>query len=278
MNEPFIKENKEFFYIKEWSKLSSKIVAGFTTKVGGFSEQFNGTLNCGFHVGDQIEAVKKNRELLSQKLHFPTDSWVGCEQTHGVHIAQINKADIGKGALNYESSVKDTDGIYTNVHNILLTLCFADCVPLYFYSEKHNMVGIAHAGWKGTAKGIAKEMIHTWTEKGIMPKDILVAIGPSICEKCYIVDNRVIDEIHPWLMNTVDIPYNEISTGQYQLNLRKLNKIILEKSGIPSENIFVTKYCTSCERDDFFSHRRDQGNTGRMIGFIGLKGMDDSEG
>lgn len=278
MTEPFIKQDKEYFYIKEWTEIAPDVIAGFTTKNGGYSEGFDGTLNCGFHVGDNQESVRKNRQHLAGKLHFPVNSWVGCEQTHGIRIAEINVEQQGKGSLNYESSIQDTDGLYTNLKNTLLTLCYADCVPIYFFSAKHDMIGIAHAGWKGTVKGIATEMINEWKKKGIDSSDIQVAIGPSICEKCYVVDKRVINEVDSWLSSGDNIPYNEISAGQYQLNLRKLNQMILEKSGISSENIYMTNLCTSCDLGEFYSHRRDRGNTGRMIGFIGLKGYDESEG
>jgi polyphenol oxidase len=272
MTEPFKKRDEEYFYIQEWSKINPKLVAGFTTKQGGFSKIFNGSLNCGFHVGDQIEDVHKNRQHLSYKLSMSIDSWVGAEQTHGVNIAKITSNERGRGAEDYSSSVPDTDGFYTDTPNTLLTLCFADCVPLYFYSSKNNMVGIAHAGWKGTVNGIASEMIGKWVSEGMNKKDILVAIGPSICGNCYIVDDRVIDSVKRWLKFTDDKPYQEITSGQYQLNLRKLNKIILENAGISFENIFITDLCTSCNIHDFYSHRRDQGITGRMLGFIGLKG------
>ena len=91
------------------------------------------------------------------------------------------------------NSIKDTDGFYTILkQGILLTLCFADCVPLFFIAPESRMIGIAHAGWKGTVGRIAKEMIQIGNQKESDPKQILVAIGPSICEKCYIVDKHVI--------------------------------------------------------------------------------------
>lgn len=278
MTEPFIKQDKEYFYIKEWTEIAPHVIAGFTTKNGGFSEKFNGTLNCGFHVGDDLEAVRSNRKHLADKLDFPINSWVGCEQTHGTRIVQVKRGQHGKGSFDYDSSIKDTDGLYSNLQDTFLTLCYADCVPIYFFSAKHDMIGIAHAGWKGTVNGIAKEMIAAWHGKGIRSSDIMVAIGPSICEKCYIVDDRVIKDVDTWINSEESKPYHEISTGQYQLNLRKLNQMILEKSGIPSENIYMTNLCTSCDHEEFYSHRRDQGKTGRMIGFIGLKGYDVSEG
>ncbi|RLQ95818.1 peptidoglycan editing factor PgeF [Falsibacillus albus] len=272
MSEPFVQESTEFYGIKEWTGKYNGLTAGFSTRIGGHSQGAYEGLNCGFHVGDHLELVAENRKTLSSSIGLPVDHWVGAEQTHGSHIQQIGKDDRGKGSLDYASSIKDTDGLYTCVEGLLLTLCFADCVPVYFIEPDSRMIGIAHAGWKGTVKGIAAEMILQWEKHGINKEKIQVMIGPSICQDCYIVDDNVIKEIEKWLEVSDQKPYNEISFAQYALDLKKMNRIILEKSGIPARNIMSTNYCTSCHSKHFFSHRKDGGSTGRMLSFIGWKG------
>ncbi|MBL5766663.1 peptidoglycan editing factor PgeF [Heyndrickxia sporothermodurans] len=272
MFEPFQKKEKEYFIIESWNRLNSNLIAGFTTKNGGKSKNEFQTLNCGFHVGDALTDVQQNRQLLSTKLDFDINSWVGAEQTHGCRIAKVGESEAGKGALDYESSLQNTDGLYTEEKNTLLTLCFADCVPLYFFAPDYNMIGIAHAGWKGTVDGIGKKMVEKWTSEGIAVQHIQAVIGPSICKDCYVVDNRVIAKVNNWMKPNIEMPYEEITPGQFKLDLKKLNQFILELSGIPPENIYLTNYCTRCDQDEFFSHRRDYGKTGRMLSFIGLKG------
>ncbi|MBE6183432.1 peptidoglycan editing factor PgeF [Heyndrickxia ginsengihumi] len=270
MFEPFKKVN-DYCYFIDW-KLDSQyqIVSGFTTKHGGVSQSFNGSLNLAFHVHDKLEHVQDNRKILAAQLDFPINTWVGAEQTHEDVIQKIVEQDKGKGALEYETSFAHTDGLYSDDQNILLTLAFADCVPLYFIAPRYNRVGIAHAGWKGTAKGIGYKMIDKWVKDGISTDEIYAVIGPSICKNCYTVDDRVIDAMKPWMQE--NLPYIEKTTGQYDLDLRELNKIILMKSGLRREHIQVTTLCTSCQEQEFFSHRRDLGKTGRMLGFIGMKG------
>ena len=95
------------------------------------------------------------------------------------------------------------------------------------------MIGTAHAGWKGTVGQIAKEMIIAWGREGINPQQILVAIGPSICEKCYIVDKHVINLVENTLEDVEILPYNLINDGQYSLDLREVNRQIIIKSGVP---------------------------------------------
>jgi YfiH family protein len=268
--EPFVLKNESFFSIESWIRQFPGLAAGMTTKNGGASKGNYETLNLGFHVGDDRSDVCINRGKVSELLKFPLNTWVGAEQTHGIHLKKISKADRGKGSKSYEDSFKDTDGFYTNEEGILLSLCFADCVPLFFIAPESRMIGIAHAGWKGTVGQIAKEMINAWGREGITPQQIFVAIGPSICKKCYIVDQRVINLVENTLVDVETLPYNLTNDGQYSLDLREVNRQIIVNSGVPDINIQMTGFCSSCDKE-FFSHRRDQGRTGRMASFIGWK-------
>ncbi|MBU9721414.1 peptidoglycan editing factor PgeF [Bacillus alkalicola] len=258
-------------FIKSWNKKDPSIVAGMTTKNGGFSTDTFSSFNLGLHVNDNQQNVIKNREKLASLLSFPTSNWACGEQVHDNKIMEITKAHTGMGVYDYKESLKGVDGFYTKDPNILLTTCYADCVPLFFMEPKRNLLGIAHAGWKGTVKNIGGEMIRVWVEKeGVALEDIYAVIGPSIGGCCYVVDDYVIDfvrEVSP----SPNVVYSEVEKGQYSLNLKELNKQLLQQAGLVSEKIEVTKYCTSCDHSIFFSHRRDNGNTGRMLSFIGRK-------
>ncbi|HLO11982.1 MAG TPA: peptidoglycan editing factor PgeF [Pseudoneobacillus sp.] len=269
--EPFVLKNQSYLTIDNWIQQFPGLNVGFTTKLGGTSGSYFESLNLGFHVGDDVNDVCKNRHIVAEQLEVPLDNWVGAEQTHDIIIRSISKADRGRGSNSYEHSFKGTDGFYTNEEGILLTLCFADCVPLFFIAPEQRMIGTAHAGWKGTVGQIAKEMITAWGKEGVKPEQIFVAIGPSICEKCYIVDERIIKLVENTLEGRESLPYNLVSEGQFSLDLREVNRQILLTSGVPDRNILLTKYCTSCNQEEFFSHRRDQGKTGRMLSFIGWK-------
>ena len=269
--EPFVLNNRTSFSIESWEKLFPRLVAGISTKNGGGSKGDFETLNLGFHVGDVKDTVCSNRNKLSKHLQFPLDHWVGAEQTHDIVIRKVTRSDRGKGANSYSNAFKGTDGFYTKEEGILLTLAFADCVPLFFISPKQGMIGTAHAGWKGTVNEIARHMVEAWSREGIEADNIFVAIGPSICEKCYIVNDYVINFVENTLVDTDKKPYNLLGKGQYTLDLRELNKLILMKAGVPEENILITSLCTSCDDNEFFSHRRDKGKTGRMLSYIGWK-------
>jgi YfiH family protein len=269
--EPFVLQKDTVFFIKNWTDQYQGLTAGFTTKNGGSGKGFYHSLNLGFHVGDDLQDVCANREQVAKDLNFPLNHWVGAEQVHEQQIQKITRADRGKGSNSYDTAFKGTDGFYTVEKGILLTLCYADCVPLFFIAPECGMIGTAHAGWKGTVKQIAAEMVRLWGMEGIPPQQIFVSIGPSICKKCYIVDKRVIDLVQNILVDVDEKPYNLVKDGEYCLDLREVNRLVLQKAGVPEENISLTGYCTSCNHDEFFSHRRDLGQTGRMISFIGWK-------
>ena len=269
--EPFILEKNEFFTIDEWSRKNPGLIVGFSSKNGGVSKTPYSTMNLGLHVNDTLEAVQSNRQRMAELIHFPLSNWVGAEQTHGIHIEKIAKKDIGKGSLVYEDSFKSTDGFLTEDKGVLLTMCYADCVPLYFLHEDSGIIGLAHAGWKGTVGGIATEMIRKFESEGMDKKGIQVVIGPSICKNCYVVDERLITLVEKLLEEKDNKPYNQIEEQQYELDLKQLNYLLLLKAGINEENIKVTNFCTSCHSEHFFSHRRDKGMTGRMMSFIGWK-------
>lgn len=277
MKEPFIKKTESTLQLTNWQELNPRLLAGFTTKHGGKSNGDFQSNNLGLHVQDIPENVNLNRASLAENLGFPTNSWACAEQTHEDHIVKITPELTGYGAMDYNESIKGTDGFYTKENNTLLTLCYADCVPLFYYAPDHSLIGVAHAGWKGTVKNIAGKMIQLWelTEK-VSPSEIQVAIGPSIDGCCYIVDELVIQQVKEALphYSPTDKLYMEKVAGQFALNLKEVNKQLLIQAGVSEDNILTSTLCTSCEDKLFFSHRRDKGSTGRMLSFIGFKRRD----
>ncbi|MED4401653.1 peptidoglycan editing factor PgeF [Metabacillus fastidiosus] len=270
MMEPFQIDRKDGikFTIPEWKG----ILAGFTTKNGGVSKTEFASLNLGLHVHDEREAVVENRELLAESLSFPLYKWVFADQIHSNHIEKITDAHIGKGTEYYSDSIAKADGLYTSGKGIMLALCYADCVPLYFYAPTKGLIGAAHAGWKGSVSDIGGKMVQKWEEdEGVSPNEVKVVIGPSIGSCCYVVDDYVKNFVDQIVSEISSKPYDEISTGQYTLDLKQLNKLLLLRAGIKEENIFISQLCTSCEKDYFFSHRRDKGKTGRMLSYIGFQ-------
>jgi YfiH family protein len=154
---------------------------------------------------------------------------------------------------------------------------FADCVPLYFYDPVHNAAGLSHAGWKGSVKQIAQATVTKMKDLfGSKPKEMLAAIGPSIGVCCFEVDELVMDKVWELFGSANECHDGEIplyfgkTNGKFMLNLQEMNRQIMIKAGILPTNIEVSKLCTSCRSDLFYSHRKEKGETGRMVAWIGL--------
>ncbi|MBM7644280.1 YfiH family protein [Scopulibacillus daqui] len=271
-SEPFSVETKMSLEMKP-VKLDNHqtIVAGITTRRGGVSNKPFESLNMGFHVHDDHHAVLENRKRLAEDIGISLEHWVAAEQVHGTNLVRVTSQDTGKGAKDMASAVKDTDGLYTVEDNVLLTACYADCVPIYFYSEKKPAAGLLHAGWRGTVGQGAGKMVKAWErELDIMPSDIHAIIGPSIGQCCYEVDERIIQHIRDIEHVSLETVAEQVDHNHYMLNLKELNKQILLSSGVPESHIQVSSYCTSCRNDLFFSYRAENGKTGRILSYIGL--------
>lgn len=265
-----------YFQLEAWERKFPHLVVGFSARRQG--EDWN-CRNYALHVGDDADQVIQNRQALVKELGMPFSAWTSGEQVHGVHVQTVMENERGRGKNSRSDAFQDTDGLVTQVSNLLLTSYYADCVPLYFYSPEIDAVAIAHAGWKGTVGQIGLAVVEKMLYLGARLDRIHVAIGPSIGPCCYEVDERVMTPLYQALDRQELIDRVAVChvPGKWQLDLKQANYELLLKEGIRSENILVSKWCTSCHDDYFYSHRRDQGMTGRMVAWIGKKGdTDDS--
>ncbi|MGP4080315.1 peptidoglycan editing factor PgeF [Pseudalkalibacillus sp. R45] len=270
MSDPFTLGHEMYYKIKELRNFTTnKVTAGFSTRHGGVSQGPFQSLNLGLHVKDVDHDVIDNRRRLAEAIDTQLEQWVFADQVHGSDICKVEQTDKGKGSKSLESGIIGMDGLYTRESGLVLALAYADCVPVFFLSEESDIVGVAHAGWKGSVKGIAAKMVGTWvTNEEVAVDSIHVFVGPSIQGCCYEVDKHVITQVDDSLDDEDPRPYTAKGNSKYQLDLQRLNKQLLMKAGVPEKNVHLTKLCTSCNVDRFFSHRKENGTTGRMLGFI----------
>ncbi|WP_067838796.1 peptidoglycan editing factor PgeF [Amphibacillus sediminis] len=266
--EPF--QTQEIYYqIQPWIEHTPALIAGITTRCGGVSQAPYQQLNMGLHVNDNPNAVLKNRQRLADKLQIDLDRWVLGEQIHETKINVVTESAIGAGATLAKPPLSGVDGLVTNQKSVLLAAFFADCVPLYFYDPVTEWIGIAHAGWRGTVAGMAARMVDVLVEQGVNPKNLKAAIGPSISQRHYQVNTNVVDKVPTRYRERVVTKQADLN-DQYLLDLPKLNELIMLDKGIKHTNLVKTSRCTY-QTDRLYSYRRDQGKTGRMLGFIGLR-------
>lgn len=252
-----------------WMEQYPHLTAGFSTKIGGVSRGVWDSLNVGLHVGDEADHVVQNRKRIATALGFPFAAWTCAEQTHGDRVFHVTTEHKGRGRLTREDAIPDTDALMTDEPDILLVSFYADCVPLYFYDPERNAVGLAHAGWKGTVSFIAAKTIAAMVEQlGCDASRMLGAVGPAIGPCCYEVDDRVITQ---FVQADLTVGIKAKPNGRYDLDLKQLNRHIMIKAGMEEHQIVMSDRCTACQRDLFYSHRRDRGQTGRMMSWIGMK-------
>ncbi|MFC3040253.1 peptidoglycan editing factor PgeF [Virgibacillus xinjiangensis] len=268
MQEPFINQDGFHLQIEKWQQIHPGLRAGISTRLHGSSKPPFHSLNMGLHVNDDVNDVITNRRQLAEHLKIPLEHWVVGEQVHQTKVKSVTAEDKGRGALSQQMAVPGTDGLITSEEGLLCAAVFADCVPLFFFDPTTGFVGVAHAGWKGTVQRIAEKMVEAFQKLGSDPSNLLAVIGPCISQENYEVDEHVVRYL---TSDEKETAVYEKGINQYFLDLKQLNAEILLQAGLVRNNIDITKYCTYEHKELFFSHRRDQGRTGRMLGYIGYQ-------
>lgn len=276
------------------------LLHGFSTRTGGDSTAFGRRdLNLGIVDADSRRNVDKNRRGFLAALVPPGDrrpnakgqrpmtALVCAKQIHSDRIHILRKPADAKRSYT-------GDGLITNVPGLLLSVRVADCVPVLLVDPKHHAVGAFHAGWRGTVRRIVEKGVGMMRmEFGSDPAKLRAAIGPCIHFCCYAVGDEVVDKFHsqfpyakelfhevfdddpvkkkyPLLFLTARAPGHSDLGPQTHLDLVEANRRQLLAAGLKAKNIWASDLCTSCRTDLLFSHRREDGFTGRMMGVVGV--------
>ncbi|MDH7576432.1 MAG: peptidoglycan editing factor PgeF [Bacillota bacterium] len=235
----------------------------FSTRHGGVSKGPFSSLNLGFHTGDFPTRVAANRRILYKTLGLTDDQIHTTEQVHGDRVLVIKeRQDLAAHVL------VQADAQVTALRGVALTGFFADCLAVYLYDPVGKVIGLAHAGWRGTVGGIARKCVEAMKQHfGSEPGRCFAALSPAAGPCCYEVGKMVADavkEVFPEDWGLL-LPAGE---GKWKLDLWRANFEVLHEMGIKRENIIVSTCCTICRQDLFFSHRGSEGITGRMAALL----------
>ncbi len=243
---------------------------GFSTRMGGVSKGYLGTMNLSFTRGDREENVRENFRRIADAIGFREEQLVFSAQVHETKIRKVTAANRGEGIT--KETAPGIDGLATDEADVPLYTSYADCVPLLFYDPQKKVVAMAHSGWRGTAARIGAKMVHFMEkEYGSRAENIIAAVGPSICRKCYEVSEDVAQAFREaFRPEQFPLLFDEKGQGKYQLDLWEANRIILTEAGILPEHLDVTDLCTCCNHDKLFSHRASHGKRGNMGCFMCL--------
>ena len=243
----------------------------FSTRIGGVSEGIYDSMNLSFAREDKPENVRENFERMANAIQVKPKDMVFSNQTHSTNVKLVQRKDCGNG-IDIPNKFDDVDGMITNEEGVCLVTFYADCVPVFFVDPVQKAIGLTHSGWRGTVGKIGERTIQAMCENfDSKPKDIIAAIGPSICQDCYEVSENVIEEFRE-VFSKSDCEELFISkeNGKYQLNLWQANKIILQSAGIQKENLAISNLCTCCNEKILFSHRASHGKRGNLAAFLAL--------
>jgi len=184
-----------------------------------------------------------NRKEFLRRLGVDYRNLVCLKQVHGDGVIVVNRKDKGKGAIEYKTAILKKDALITGEKNLPIAVFTADCLPIFLYDTKREIISLIHAGRKGTEKEITKKTILKMKKEfKTEPKDLYVGFGPAIRSCCY------------------------------EMDLIKENFDQLTKFGVKRKNIFDSEFCTSCYNYEFFSFRKEGEFSGRMMSVMMLNG------
>jgi YfiH family protein len=232
------------------------IVAAQSTRHGGVSAMPYHSLNLGLFTEDNVSNTTENRRRFFSDLDIDPQQVAGAHQVHGDSIQYVQLPG-QYGA--HDALVTDQPGVY-------LSVTVADCVPILLAAPQQNIVAAIHAGWRGTASEITrKTLLYLKENHGVHPGSLYAYIGTCIDGDHYEVGEEVAQYFAAHRKKSLPAP------GKFTVDMQGTNRDQLEQLGVPAQQIECSDFSTWIHNDDFFSHRKEKGQTGRMLGLIGIR-------
>ncbi len=243
---------------------------GFSTRQGGVSPAPWDSLNLGANRGDAPENVRWNFNWFCSVIGADEEALVKNHQIHSSIIRPVTRDDILPDPA--QPGTCEADGLITDQPEVCLTIFSGDCIPVLLYDPVRRCIAAAHAGWRGTAAGIAARAAEAMVrDYGCQAENILAAIGPGIGPCCFETHADVPEGLRAGLgpdaqpfIRPLDRP------GKFSVDLKEANARWLERTGLRSERIAVCPVCTACNLDEFWSHRVQGNRRGSMAAMIQL--------
>ncbi|MFN2137672.1 MAG: peptidoglycan editing factor PgeF [Candidatus Promineifilaceae bacterium] len=233
------------------------------TRQGGVSPAPYASLNLSVSVADEKACVYANRHRAYGLFGRDTDTVVHAHLVHGADVARVTTANNG-------TWLPRVDGIISDEPGCALTMNYADCTPILIYDPRRQAIGLGHAGWMGTVRDLPGALVRAMQRAfGSDPADMLAAIGPCIGPCCYEVGEQVISAVLGRFRESDTLLLDPDSGKPWaddgrrpHLDLPEANRRNLERAGV--KQIELANLCTACRTDLFFSHRAEDGQTGRF--------------
>lgn len=236
---------------------------GVFTRLGGHSSAPWQSLNVGGTVGDDPHIVRENHHKIYETLSIDPQRTCTTWQVHGVDVVVAN------APVPMRRWLARADALITNQPDLALVQRYADCVPLLYHDPVKQVIGVAHAGWRGTVGGVAGNVVRAMQNAyGTRPQDVQVLIGTSISPEYFQVGQEVVDAIHARYGTDQRLVTWHPDDGTPYVDLWRANRIDLERLGV--HQIEVMGMCTVRDNHEFFSHRAEKGRAGRFAVVMSL--------
>ncbi len=226
---------------------------GFSARPGGVSGGAYSSLNLGDNRGDEPAKVMENYRRLCQALGMDLTRRVPTSQVHGREVRTVTEADLLEPGqpVPYEA-----DGLVTNVPGLPIMCFTADCVPVLLHDPAAGTAAAVHCGWKSSVLDILGQAVIKMEALGARPENIRAAIGPSIGACCFQTDADVAEALRGYLGADAEAYIRpEAEKGKFRIDLRGANARRLIQLGVAGENIAVSRECTMCMPEKYWSHR-----------------------
>jgi len=241
---------------------SNEVKQAVCTRRGGVSPAPWHSLNLGGAVGDDSANVMENRARLFNAMRCSPASIHDVWLVHGTDIIYADSL------RPLDAPPPKADIIFTNNPDVSLFMRFGDCVPILFHDPEKKVIGIAHAGWMGTLRGVVGSAVRGMqSHYGCHPQNIVAGIGPSIGVDHYQVGADVVSQFHEKYPQDAE-EIVQTKNGSAYLDLWAANALQLKTAGV--DQVQVSGVCTACHLDDWFSHRAEKGRTGRFGALMSL--------
>jgi len=246
----------------EWAEIPH----AFSTRLGGISPAPFDSLNLGNPSGcevvDDYQRIWENYRLLAAAAGCAGRELLRVHQVHGPKVLLAQRGE------HFDVSAK-ADAIIVSDPGRIASVRVADCVPVLLATRDGQTVAAVHAGWRGVIAGVVTAAVSEIQQAGAEPLEILAAIGPCIGFDAFEVGPEVLAEFAR--VFGANAPRRTASGGKGFIDLRAAIQRQLSEAGVASESIDLTDLCTWQGREEFFSHRRDNGVTGRMAAIISAR-------
>lgn len=250
-----------YYRWKVFESWNDRFTAVITTRKGGISRDHLADLNLGHSVNESIENLHTNRREVAAALNLRESVWSVADQVHRCNISQSSCKD--------SSPHPETDALELAEAGIIAAVMLADCHPVILYDPIRHISIVCHAGWKGTAAGIADRAVRKLISGGSIVDNLVAATGPGIGPCCYQVDKKV----HSSFNSTFAYPegvFTEDGPGKWRLDIEAANMARLRATGIREDRLGGGGFCTACRSNEFYSYRKEKGLTGRQAAMVAL--------